>query len=194
MAVFSTRESLLLLKGKLTSGIQSYMSGKERYNHVVRAANELSELEFVDENCKSFEWKKTDPWVEFNTASCLRESLHEDVYSQISPHELSDLSQIMNDWAGVDGLGTLIYNYKTDRKRVKEFAVIEHVGDEQSRIKVHYVKISARGVYSRVLFLSRCSMEMTAEYRVATFKINNALLRYRQDSIVERALDFFGRI
>lgn len=161
---------------------------------MVRTANELSELKFVDENYKSFEWQKTDPSIDFNAASCLRESLHEDVYSQMLPHELSDLSQVMNDWAGVDGLGTLFYNYKTDRKRVKEFAVIEHVGDEQSLMKVHYVKISARGECSRVLFLSRCSMEMTAEYRVATFRINNALLQYRQDSIVQRALDFFGRI
>ena len=194
MAVVSTRESLLLLKREITSEIRSCMSGKERYNHVVRAANEHSELQFEDESYNSFEWKKTDPSLNFNAASRLRESLRDDVYSQILPHELSDLSQIMNDWAGVDGLGTLVYNYKTDRRKVKEFAVIEHVGDDESQIKVHYLKLSARGECSRVLFFSRCSMELRAEYRVATFRIKNALLQHRRDSIVQRALEFIGRI
>lgn len=194
MAVASThtshRESLLLLKGELTSGLRGDLSKLEWYNHVQTAAKKHSKLKYEGEHHSTLHWDKINPSQVFDAKSCIKETLGASACKEISPRALSDLSRIMNESAGVDGLTTLFYNYKTDRRQVTEFAFLENVGGEESQLKLHYIKIKAEATCSRVLLFSKCKMEMEAEYKVSTFTVKNELLQSQKDSAIQKSLEF----
>lgn len=196
MAVATTtvRECLTLIKGELTRGRNNDMSEEQRYECAKKEARNHPSLNFEGEQATKFRESKTNTYDNFNAKSFLEEKLPAAVYEKLSLIEQASLSQIMNESAGVEGPGTLLYNYKTDYRQVTEFSVIEHAGEEDSKIKIHYIKITAKADCSRILFFTDCKMELNGEYKVSTFTAKNASLqdehRRLSDSVVQQSLEF----
>lgn len=198
MAVANTdvTECLTLIKGELTRGKKSGMSEKDQYEYAKKKGRNHPNLNFEGENTTHCRDTKTNTSRNFNAKSFLEKKLPPCVCEQLSPKELEGLSQIMNESAGIGGLSTLFYYNKTDFRQVTEFSVVEHVGQEDSEIRVHYIKITANAECSRVLFFTDCKMEINGEHRVSTFTVKNATLQEehqrRHDSAVQRSLEFLG--
>lgn len=196
MAVANTTvtESLKILKGELTRTTRYGMSEKERYECVKREAKNHPCLEFEEEETNECHENKTKSSETFDAITYLEEELPASVYQQLSKSDLEGLSQVMNEKAGVDGLGTLVYNSKWDFREVTEFSVMEHVGGEESQIRIHYVKITAEADCKRVLAFSNNKMELKGEHRVSTFTAKNNALQSGSwaDLTVQRSLEYLA--
>lgn len=196
MAVATLKDSLTLLKGELTRGTTYGMSEEQQYECAKKTARSHPSLKFEGEESKECHEDKTNSSHNFNAKSFLEKTLPSNVCQQLSPQELDGLSQVMNESAGVEGLGTVVYNSKTDFRQVTEFSVLEHVvDDEEPQIKLHYVKVTAKADCKRYLVFSKAKMELKAEHKVSTFTAQNASLRYGSmaDSAIEQSLAFLAR-
>lgn len=197
MAVANTavRESLQILKGELTRTTRYNMSEEERYKCVKEAAENHPCLDFKNEDTKEYHKEKTNSSQTFDAITYLKEKLPASVFQELrKAHDLEGLSDIMNEKAGVEGLGTLVYNSKWDFRKVTEFSVMEHVGGEESQIRIHYVKVTAEATCKRVLAFSSNNMELKGEHRVSTFTAKNAALQSgsRTELAVQRSLEFLA--
>lgn len=191
------KESLKIIRKELSAGMRSDMSAEDMYSHTKSKGKEHQKLTFEGEDSKSYHWNKTNDPNHFNAKLKLKENLPECVCNQITSSEFSDITRIMNESAGVEGLTTFFSNSKSDHTRLTEFSVIEHIHSDHSQVKIHYVKITARANCSRFLMSSNDHMELKADYKVSTFTVKNEdLLKIyssNHQSLLEQALNYLAR-
>ena len=190
------KESLQIIKRELTTGMRSGLDGEEMYDHTKSKGNEHSKLKFEGEDKANYDWHKTNDSNHFNARSKLQEHLPTCVCDQLTPSEISDITRIMNESAGVDGLTTILFNSKSDIRTLAEFSIMQHIHDDHSQIKIHYLKITATANCSRFLMFSNNDMVLRAEYKVSTFSVKNEDLldNFSCDyqSALQRALDYLA--
>lgn len=196
MAVAKTTvvESLTLLKGELTRGTSYNMKPEQKYESVKKAGKNHPNLVFAGEETALCHETKTNNSDHFNAKTFLKKQLPQSVYDNLSSSEVAGLSRIMNESAGVEGPGTLLFNSKSDYRQVTEFSVLEHAGDEESEIRIHYIRITAEADCTRFLFFTDCKMELRGEHRVSKFTVKNSWLQGENKSLtgsaVQKSLEF----
>ena len=183
---------LMILRQELTTGISQYASQEEQYLHAKMKAENHPNITPKNEKCRTYEWDKSNSSRTFSAKGFLRDRLPIVIYNTLKECELNDMDRIMNESAGVDGITTVLFNSKSSSIKMAEFSIIEHVGEQTSQIKLHYVCIYARAECNRVLFWSTESAALEAEHRVSTLNIENKSLQCDQmlNSAVEKALQF----